>query len=191
MKLFVSTTSPLKLQHYRVFFEPLGYQIEPVLLEIPELQHIEPEQVVREKLRMACMQTTLRPLLVDDVGLSVPSFQGFPGALLKPILELGGLRLLRDLTSGKTENGCIAGEFTCAIAAEWGQSASLLFAQGRMQGTLNFTNEQFLEDRATLRCFYQQGSSLSLAELAQKDPRAAFAHRFLALEQLVQQFPQL
>lgn len=151
-------------------------------LNLPELQSIEPTEVVRAKLDLARSLTPLRPLIVDDVGLRIPALRGFPGALLKPILELGGLRLLRDLSFAHLKEQRIDAEFVCAIAMDDG--ANITVQEGAMKGHLDFSNEIFIDDMTTPRCFYPDGSEKSLANLSLNDGARAFQHRFNALKKL-------
>ncbi|MEY4616754.1 MAG: hypothetical protein RJB66_1714 [Pseudomonadota bacterium] len=187
-RLYFSTTSQSKAQHFQDFFSKHGVQILPVELSIPETQSIKPEEVVLEKLKVACTLTALRPLLVDDVGLTIPSLMGFPGALLKPIMELGGLGLLRELTASKANNFSIEAEFVCALAVALGTKArdneSILTCSGSMKGTLDLRNDEFMHDRATKRCFYPEGYDKTIADLELIDSALGFQHRFRALEEL-------
>lgn len=214
--LYLSTTSKLKTEHYQDFFGRHGFEVKALALEIPELQSIEPDKVVLEKLKIAQTLTDLRPLLVDDVGLSIPGLKGFPGALLKPILELGGLRLLRDLSASHSVDHRIEAEFICAVAMALSRDLDndagstgngddthnknrtippspehqkahsiVITSQGSMCGVLDFSNEAFLEDRASVRCFYPEGSTESIAEIMLTDPSVGFQHRYQAMEQLL------
>ena len=193
--LYLSTTSSLKLKHYQEFFIPSGYEIVPLALDLPELQSMAVDEVVTQKLRLACSLTPLRPLIVDDVGLGIPAFMGFPGAFLKPILERGGLRLLRDLTSLHTHSCRLDAELVCGIAMAFASptdpDASNSFVKlGFMKGTLDFNTNEYLEDRATVRCFYPEGSTESVATLSLSDAASGFRHRFHALEQVLAQLQQ-
>lgn len=190
-RLYFSTTSKSKAQHLQDFFSNVGIQVLPVELQIPETQSIKPAEVVLEKLKVACSLTALRPLLVDDVGLTIPSLMGFPGALLKPIMELGGLGLLRELTASKANNFCIEAEFVCALAIALGSKArdneSIITCIGSMKGKLDLRNDEYMQDRATKRCFYPEGYDKTIADLELIDSALGFQHRFRALEELKRQ----
>ncbi len=180
--LYVNTTSAIKLKHFTEHFSQTGWEIKPLALDIPELQTIEPEKVALAKLEIALKLTPLRPLLVDDVGLEVPSLLGFPGAFLKPVLELGGLRLLRDLLSSRLTNQSVKAQLVCAIAIDTGKKSFIRV--GRMDGQLDFSNESFLDDKQTIRCFYPDGHNQSIFELQKLDNALGFQHRFKALSEV-------
>lgn len=180
--LYVNTTSAIKLKHFREHFEPLGWTVTPLALEVPELQSIEPDKVALAKLEIARKLTPLRPLIVDDVGLEVPALMGFPGAFLKPVLELGGIRLIRDLLSAHLQNKCIKAQFICAIAVDNGEQ--ILVRVGHMPGHLDFTNESYLDDKQTLRCFCPEGRNQTIDELQKTDSSLGFQHRFKALTEI-------
>jgi inosine/xanthosine triphosphate pyrophosphatase family protein len=187
-KLYISSTSKIKLQHFRDYFKNRNIEIIPLPLEIPEIQAIAPEEVVAAKLKLAESLTNLRPLVVDDVGLNVPSLQGFPGALLKPILELGQLHLLRNLLSSQLQINKVDAIFECAIGfsgtSHGSTTNSPIILKGQMQGHLNFSDTTFLNDRQTYRYFYPFKESESVYELQSVDMTRAFRHRFLAMQKL-------
>lgn len=180
--VYLSSTSPTKLSHFSTHFSKLGIEVKGLKLEIPELQIMSCSAVARAKLQMAKDLSPLRPLLVDDVGLEINGLRGFPGAFLKPILEQGGLRLLRDLAHAKLNDSCVEAQLTCAIALTDG--AQDFCVEGSMPGRLDFTNETYFDDTQTIRCFYPADQTQSIAELQLVNPEAAYQHRFSALAEV-------
>jgi XTP/dITP diphosphohydrolase len=80
--------------------EILGVALERADLDLPEIQAIDPAEVVTEKVRAA--RVALRdpdlPVLVEDSGLMVDAWGGFPGALTKWLMSsVGNEGLLRML----------------------------------------------------------------------------------------------
>jgi XTP/dITP diphosphohydrolase len=80
--------------------EILGVALERADLDLPEIQAIDPAEVATEKARAA--RETLRdpalPVLVEDSGLMVEAWGGFPGALTKWLMSsVGNEGLLRML----------------------------------------------------------------------------------------------
>jgi XTP/dITP diphosphohydrolase len=80
--------------------EILGVALERADLDLPEVQAIDPAEVATEKARAA--RETLRdstlPVLVEDSGLMVEAWDGFPGALTKWLMSsVGNEGLLRML----------------------------------------------------------------------------------------------
>lgn len=180
--LYVCTTSSSKLAQFVAFFAPRGYDLRQVALEIPEMQSVDASSVVSGKLRMAAQLTALRPLVVDDAGIEIPDLEGFPGALLKPILEHGQVRLLRKLTAFAQEGGRAKARLVSAIAVDTG--STLLEGQGRLDGMLDFRDESRWEDRDCTAVFFPDGEQCSLMELKQRVGEAAFSHRFEAMEKV-------
>ncbi|HZI67822.1 MAG TPA: non-canonical purine NTP pyrophosphatase [Thermoanaerobaculia bacterium] len=60
----------------------LGFPLERVDLDLPEPQALEPAQVAEAKAR-AAFERLGRAVLVEDSGLAVEAWGGFPGALVK------------------------------------------------------------------------------------------------------------
>ena len=62
--------------------ERLGFAIERLDVELPEPQALDPSDIVAEKARTAYAMLS-RPVLVEDSGLAIRAWGGFPGALVK------------------------------------------------------------------------------------------------------------
>lgn len=60
--------------------------IEPIKLEIDEIQGEDPEMIVRDKVIKA-YEITKRPTIVSDDSWCIPALNGFPGAYMKSINE--------------------------------------------------------------------------------------------------------
>ena len=63
----------------------LGHALDHRGLDLPELQSLDLEEVVRGKARMA-WQRLERPVLVEDTGLELAGLGGFPGPLVRWLL---------------------------------------------------------------------------------------------------------
>ncbi len=70
--------------------EILGIPLEIKNLELPEIQDIDVEKVVEYKAQQA-FNRVKSPVLVDDAGLYVHAWEGFPGAFIKYIFNSAGL----------------------------------------------------------------------------------------------------
>jgi non-canonical purine NTP pyrophosphatase (RdgB/HAM1 family) len=68
----------------------LGFPLERVDLDLPEPQSLEPANVAEAKAR-AAFQRLGRAVLVEDSGLAVDAWGGFPGALVKWLEKSAGL----------------------------------------------------------------------------------------------------
>lgn len=87
-------------EHKRVEVERLlGRSLASEALSLEEIQSLDLEPVVRHKATRA-YALLQRPVLVEDTGLAVAAWNGFPGALIKWLLVSLGVegicRLLRE-----------------------------------------------------------------------------------------------
>ena len=83
--------------------EILGFELERADLDLPEIQAIDPAEVAAEKVRAArqALGAPDLPVLVEDSGLMVDAWDGFPGALTKWLMKsVGNEGLLRMLPEG-------------------------------------------------------------------------------------------
>jgi XTP/dITP diphosphohydrolase len=81
----------------------LGMALEGADLDLPEIQAIDPAEVAAEKARAArkALGDTELPVLVEDSGLMVDAWGGFPGALTKWVMKsVGNEGLLRMFAPG-------------------------------------------------------------------------------------------
>jgi len=181
--LYFCTTSKKKLIQFREFFSSGGYSVEQLELDIPEIQCCDVSAVAGKKLEIASRLTDLRPLVVDDAGLEVADLNSFPGALLKPILEQGGLGLLAKLTSNASVHGRVNATLVSAVALHTGQGHFL--SKGLLPGFLDFRDQERLTDRDTTRVFYPEGKDLPLQQLTMDVGESAFSHRFSAMSDIM------
>lgn len=80
------TGNPGKLAESRRI---VGFEIEAVALDLPEVQSLDMEEVVRAKGREAYRRLG-RPVVVEETGLELSALNGFPGPLVKWMLEAVG-----------------------------------------------------------------------------------------------------
>lgn len=75
-----------------------GVETERVALDVPEIQSLDPAQVAAHKARAAHAALGKSVVLVEDTGLAVVAWNGFPGALIKWVLgTIGEEGLCRQL----------------------------------------------------------------------------------------------
>jgi non-canonical purine NTP pyrophosphatase (RdgB/HAM1 family) len=78
----------------------LERQVNSIKLDIPEIQALHVKDVVEDKARKAYEQVK-KPVMVEDTGLYFTSLNGFPGALIKWLLDSikneGICKLLADI----------------------------------------------------------------------------------------------
>lgn len=86
--------------------EILGFPIEVVQIEIEEIQDLDIEKVVLRKAQDA-FAIIKKPLIVEDVGVYVKAWNGFPGPFIK-FLHLAGkgnYELLIRMLKGEEDRG--------------------------------------------------------------------------------------
>lgn len=78
MQLLFVTSNRNKVQEVE---RVLGYPIQQVDIELPEIQAIDVQTVIRAK-AMSAYEDIGRAVLVEDTGLSIAAWNGMPGALI-------------------------------------------------------------------------------------------------------------
>ncbi len=66
----------------REFEEILGAKLEQIEIDLEEIQEIEAEKVVEHKV-LEAYEKARKPIIVEDTGLYIEAWNGFPGALAK------------------------------------------------------------------------------------------------------------
>jgi non-canonical purine NTP pyrophosphatase (RdgB/HAM1 family) len=67
----------------------LGMEIEAIEVDLPEIQSLDLLEVLQQKAEMA-WEIVQSPLVVEEAGLGLLSLNGFPGPLVKWMLEAVG-----------------------------------------------------------------------------------------------------
>ena len=78
MKLLFATGNPGKLAEVQAKFADMGFEVEQLVDEYPEIQADTLEEVVAEGLRYL-FQHHRCPIIIDDSGLFIETLGGFPG----------------------------------------------------------------------------------------------------------------
>jgi len=114
--------------------EILGVALERTDLDLPEIQAIDPAEVATEKARAAreALGRPDLPVLVEDSGLMVDVWGGFPGALTKWLMgSVGNEGLLRMLGSDEDRSA----RAVCVVAVAEADGVVRTF-RGEVPGTL-------------------------------------------------------
>jgi non-canonical purine NTP pyrophosphatase (RdgB/HAM1 family) len=161
--------------------ERLGFRIERLDLDLPEPQALDPSEIVEEKARAAYRMLS-RPVLVEDSGLSIRAWGGFPGALVKWLERSAGVGALARMLDGFPDRGATA---VCAIA--FCDGAEVMAARGESHGSIAPAprgGEGFGWDVL----FVPEGSDRTFAEMAGAE-KDRVSHRRRAWEALSQKLP--
>ena len=120
------TSRPEKAEEAR----RLGFDVERLELDLPETQAIDPGEVVERKAREAFARLE-RPVIVEDSGLAVRAWSGFPGALVKWIEKSAGVGAIPKMLAGWDENRATA----CCVVAYF-DGSTLVAGRGECEGTI-------------------------------------------------------
>jgi non-canonical purine NTP pyrophosphatase (RdgB/HAM1 family) len=77
----------------------LGVALERVALDLPEPQGLDAAAVARTKAHLA-YERLRRPVLVEDTSLELEALGGFPGPLIRWLLEAAGVAAIPRLLDG-------------------------------------------------------------------------------------------
>jgi len=177
---YISSTSRLKIEQFGVFLKDKGYLLESLSLELPEVQSMDVSQVCEQKIRIASRLTSMRPLMVDDTGIEISGLQGFPGALLKPILQQGQIALLKKLSASAQRDERAEALLVCAVGVNFGNE--IVVRKGTLTGLLDFRDSARMGDLDCTRIFFPEGSERSIKHLSEISGPHAFQHRLKAME---------
>jgi XTP/dITP diphosphohydrolase len=108
----------------------MGFHVERVSLELPEPQALDPLEVVEAKARDA-WRSLQRPLVVEDSGLHLSAWGGFPGALVKWIEKSAGIAAIPRMLDA-WENRAATG--VCVLAFFDGKE--LQIGRGEVSGRI-------------------------------------------------------
>jgi XTP/dITP diphosphohydrolase len=113
--------------------ERLGFRFERVDLDLAEPQALDPAEIVESKAREAFGKHG-RPVVVEDSGLAIKAWNGFPGALVKWLEKSAGLEAMARMLDRFPDRSATA---TCAVAYFDGER--VFTAGGEVSGAIATT----------------------------------------------------
>ncbi|HXU43982.1 MAG TPA: non-canonical purine NTP pyrophosphatase [Thermoanaerobaculia bacterium] len=125
------TGNPNKLAEARRL---TGLDVDSVALDLPEVQSLSYEEVVRAKAAEAWRRvgpSLGRPLVVEEAGLGLAALNGFPGPLVKWMLEAAGAEAIARTALALGDPRATA---TCLLL--WKDADHEILAVGNTDGTL-------------------------------------------------------
>jgi non-canonical purine NTP pyrophosphatase (RdgB/HAM1 family) len=163
--------------------ERLGFRLERVDLDLTEPQALDPVEIVEWKAREAYARIS-RPVVVEDSGLAVKAWRGFPGALVKWLERSAGLEAMARMLDGFADRSATA---TCAVAYFDGER--VVRARGEASGAIAPAprgSGGFGWDAL----FIPEGMGRTFAEMSGEE-KDRVSHRRRAWEALARQLPEL
>lgn len=154
----------------------LGVSLEQIHIDLDEIQAIEVEDVVKKKAVEAFNQTG-KSVLVEDTGLYFEALNGFPGALIKWLLDSLGNEEIINLLSAKENRKAYAK----TVFGYFDGKKTHLFT-GKLEGTIP-TKIQGDGGFGWDPLFIPEGHTKTLAEMTSEEKNAV-SSRKIALEKL-------
>ena len=112
MKVLFATGNPGKLREVQAKFAPLGFEVEQLKDEYPEIQADTLEEVVQEGLKWL-YERHKTPIIIDDSGIFIEALAGFPGVysayVFKTLKCEGILKQMEYIDNRRAEFRCCAG----------------------------------------------------------------------------------
>lgn len=108
----------------------LGRSLARAKLDLPEIQAATTAEVALHKARAAFAELK-RPVVVEDAGIELRAFGGFPGPFIKYWEILGGLESICRAVDGPKDRGVVA---VCALGVCTADGAYIV--EGRTEGTI-------------------------------------------------------
>ncbi len=101
MKVFFNTSNASKVSLANERLNRYGITVEQVKVEVLEPQDMDVEVVALQKAKQ--LEGVLNgPFILEDSGLYIDGLNGFPGALMKPVLDTIGASILVEMLNGKS-----------------------------------------------------------------------------------------
>jgi len=163
--------------------ERLGFRLERLNLDLAEPQALDPADVVESKARDAWARLG-RPVVVEDSGLAIRAWNGFPGALVKWLEKSAGLEAMARMLDRFPDRSATA---TCAVAYFDGER--VVQGRGEVRGAIADAPRGeggFGWDAL----FIPEGSGRTFAEMSGEE-KDRISHRRRAWESLARRMPEL
>jgi XTP/dITP diphosphohydrolase len=161
VRLLFATGNPGKLLEVQKKLAPLGFEVERLEEPYPELQADTLEEVVEWGLDWL-WQRHRTPLVIDDSGLFIDAFEGFPGVFSAYVFKSLGCEGVLKLMEGVGNRGA---EFRCC-AGYMDESSSKVVVTGvarglitrEMRGTGGFGYDPIFVPEGGTRTFAEMGT---------------------------------
>ena len=105
--------------------------LERIDFDLPEEQTLDPQLVIRKKLEFARVKHAEDILIVEDTSLYLNGLNGFPGPLIKWMLQAVGNQGIYDLCAAIHDRGAVA---KTVIGLDAG--TDIQFFEGEIDGTI-------------------------------------------------------
>jgi inosine/xanthosine triphosphate pyrophosphatase family protein/diadenosine tetraphosphate (Ap4A) HIT family hydrolase len=128
--LCLLTGNPAKYAPLAELLEQLQIVLQKPAFELPELQESDALAVLARKARLAC-EAQAAPCLVDDSGLWLDAYPGFPGPLTRLVCNALGAAGMERLVAGVSPRGRMVCHLGCWVGGR------LWHWRGEVEGRLD------------------------------------------------------
>ena len=115
--LYLLTSNPPKYKPFADLLAQLQIALRVHEFELPELQDEDFLAVLGRKARLAC-EALGEPCLVDDAGLLLDAYPGFPGPLTRYVIKSLGASGLERLLAGTSNRARMVCYLGCWVHGE-------------------------------------------------------------------------
>jgi non-canonical purine NTP pyrophosphatase (RdgB/HAM1 family) len=173
-KIFLVTGNANKLEEWRRQL-PSDIEIDSVDVDLPEIQSMDPEEIMADKAKRA-YEATGKPVVVEDVSAGLEKLGGLPGPFVKFFIKQLGNDVLFQLAGNENEPAIVS----CSIAYYDGQD--LLTIRGDVKGVVVASrgDNGFGFDKN----FVPKGQGLTYAEMS-SEQKDSISHRSVAIKLFV------
>ena len=173
-KIFLVTGNQNKLEEWRRQL-PSDIEIDSIDVDLPEIQSIDPEEIMADKAKRA-YEATGKPVVVEDVSAGLEKLNGLPGPFIKFFIKKLGNDVLFQLAGKEGERATVS----CSVAYYDGQD--LLTVRGDVNGmVVQSRGENGFGFDST---FVPDGHTLSYAEMSGEE-KDQVSHRSVAIKLFV------
>jgi non-canonical purine NTP pyrophosphatase (RdgB/HAM1 family) len=179
-KIFLVTGNPNKLDEWRRQL-PSEIEIDSMDVDLPEIQSLDPMEIVTDKAKRA-FKVTGKPVVVEDVSAGLEKLNGLPGPFIKFFMKKLGDDVLYDLAGRDGESATVS----CAIA--YYDGTELVSVQGDVNGSIvqRRGGQGFGFDGT----FVPEGSDRTYAEMSDTE-KDGVSHRSVAIKLFIQKLKDL
>lgn len=153
-------------------------ELERINFDLPEEQTLDPQVVIARKLEVARAQHPDGALIVEDTSLYIDGLNGFPGPLIKWMLQAVGNQGISDLCQAIKNRSAIA---RTVVGYDAGDGSAVEFFEGSVDGQI--VAPSGIDGFGWDEIFKPNGLDETFAEMGD-DYKREFSMRTRAFEQL-------
>ncbi|KAK1290318.1 Inosine triphosphate pyrophosphatase [Acorus calamus] len=170
------TGNPKKLEEVRAILGD-SIPLQTLKLDLPELQG-EPEEISKDKARMAAKEKVNGPVLVEDTCLCFNALNGLPGPYIKWFLQKTGHEGLNNILKAYEDKSAYA---LCVFSLALGPTVEPISFVGKTMGKI--VPARGPPDFGWDPIFQPDGYEQTYAEMP-KEEKNKISHRFKALDKV-------